>query len=90
MLFSWEEAHGHYVASLTAEAPKHFLHHECLPQLGITLSDGQYKLYFQCTVCIVSLQLIVFCTVCLYCIINKHFLHHEFLLELGIKLSTSH
>ena len=42
MMFSWEESHGHYVACLSSDAPKHFLHHECLPQLDIALSASSY------------------------------------------------
>ena len=47
VMFTWEECHGHYVACLTSDAPKHFLHHECLPQLNIPLSDGTYSLTFR-------------------------------------------
>jgi len=41
-MFTWEESHGHYVACLSSDAPKHFLHHECLQQLGIPLSSSLY------------------------------------------------
>jgi len=42
VMFTWQDCHSHYVACLTSDAPKHFLHHECLLQLGIALSASLY------------------------------------------------
>ena len=43
VMFIWLEAHEHYVACLSADGPKHFLHHECLQQLAVPLSTSLYS-----------------------------------------------
>jgi len=67
VMFTWEEAHSHYVACLSPDAPKHFLHHECLQQLGVPLSCSLYYCLYcsvhstLCTLLLPSSLLVEFC-----------------------------
>ena len=60
VMFSWHEDHSHYIACLSADAPIHFLHHECLQQLDIPLSHSAY--WF-----LVLVLSLLYCLYCLRC-----------------------